>query len=225
MKILVVDNDPDIVELLSIYIKNENYQPIIANSGMQALDKLQQNSDISLVILDIVLPDMAGVDVIKTIRQNSQLPIIVVSAKASDIDRIQGLMVGADDYIAKPFNPLEVIARMKSLLRRSLPAESSKLVIGSITIDKKAREVTTNQGVDIQLTSLEFGILYLLASHPNQVFSAKEIFEKVWQQNGVFAAKTVMVHVSHLRDKLEAATNGEKIIQTVWGAGYKAVAA
>lgn len=225
MKILVVDDDKDIVELLSIYIKNEGYEPVTANSGEEALKKLHENPDIGLMILDIMMPKMSGIEVVQKVRKNSQIPIIIVSAKTSDIDKIQGLVTGADDYVTKPFNPLEVMARVKSLLRRSNPTNKEevpdKLEVGPITINKSSHEVITQNGDHVQLTALEFGILYLLASHPNRVFSADEIFERVWKQDSVVSAKTVMVHVSHLRDKLEEATNGEKVIETVWGVGYK----
>jgi DNA-binding response OmpR family regulator len=141
------------------------------------------------------------------------------------MDKIQGLITGADDYVSKPFNPLEVMARVKSLLRRAnaqmTSNEPDRLEVGPLIIDKDSHEVTTLTGQQIQLTALEFGILYLLASHPNRVFSADEIFERVWQQESIVSAKTVMVHVSHLRDKIEEATGGEKVIETVWGVGYK----
>lgn len=225
MKILVVDDDKEIVQLLSIYIKNEGYDPVLAYSGKEALTKLATEPDISLMILDIMMPNMSGIDVIKNVRKDSQIPIIVVSAKTSDMDKIQGLVTGADDYVVKPFNPLEVMARVKSLLRRSqhkvMDDKPDILDIGPLTIQKDSHEVKTITGKNIQLTALEFGILYLLASHPNRVFSADEIFERVWQQESIVSAKTVMVHVSHLRDKIEEATNGEKVIETVWGVGYK----
>lgn len=224
MKILVVDDDHDIVELLSIYIRNEGYEAIAATSGTAALQKLEQNPDIDLMILDIMMPDISGIEVLEKVRATSQIPIIIVSAKTSDLDKIKGLISGADDYVVKPFNPLEVMARIKSLLRRTHAGEDNipnQLTIGPITINKKSHEVVTASGQKVQLTALEFGILYLLASHPNQVFSADEIFERVWKQESIISAKTVMVHVSHLRDKLEAATNGEKVIETVWGVGYK----
>lgn len=225
MKILVVDDDKEIVQLLSIYIKNEGYDPVLAYSGKEALTKLATEPDISLMILDIMMPNMSGIDVIKNVRKDSQIPIIVVSAKTSDMDKIQGLVTGADDYVVKPFNPLEVMARVKSLLRRSqhkvMDDKPDILEIGPLTIQKDSHEVKTITGKNIQLTALEFGILYLLASHPNRVFSADEIFERVWQQESIVSAKTVMVHVSHLRDKIEEATNGEKVIETVWGVGYK----
>ena len=225
MKILVVDDDKEIAQLLEIYIKNEGYEPISAYNGREALTKLNTNPDIALMILDIMMPEMDGIEVIKEVRKDSQLPILVLSAKTGDMDKIQGLITGADDYVTKPFNPLEIMARVKSLLRRSennvTTTEPDILDIGPLTINKDSHEVKTLTGKDIQLTALEFGILYLLASHPNRVFSADDIFERVWQQESVVSAKTVMVHVSHLRDKIEEATNGDQVIQTVWGVGYK----
>ncbi len=225
MKILVVDDDKEIVELLSIYIKNEGYEAIAANSGQEALDQLAAHSDIALMVLDIMMPGIDGIEVVKKVRKNSEIPIIIVSAKTTDMDKIQGLITGADDYVTKPFNPLEIMARIRSLLRRSTQQTSKnvpdKLEVGPITIYKDSHEVVTDSGQKVQLTALEFGVLYLLASHPNRVFSADEIFERVWKQESVVSAKTVMVHVSHLRDKLEEATNGEKVIETVWGVGYK----
>ncbi|MEG0497134.1 MAG: response regulator transcription factor [Carnobacterium sp.] len=226
MKILVVDDDKEIVELLSIYIKNEGYEVEKAYNGKEALVKLANQKDIDLMVLDVMMPTVDGIEVVKTVRQDSQLPILMLSAKTTDIDKIKGLVSGADDYVAKPFNPLEVMARVKSLLRRStykLAQEEGleRLEIGPLIISKESHEVWTLTDQSIQLTALEFGILYLLASHPNRVFSADEIFERVWQQESLISAKTVMVHVSHLRDKIEEATGGEKVIQTVWGVGYK----
>lgn len=225
MKILVVDDDKDIVELMSIYITNEGYSVEKAYSGKEALTKLNTNPDIGLMVLDIMMPGMDGLEVLHEVRRDSQIPILMLSAKTDDLDKIQGLIQGADDYVTKPFNPLEVMARIKSLLRRSKNQEADReygqIEIGPLIINRDSHEVTTVAGDSLQLTALEFGILYLLASHPNRVFSADEIFERVWKQESVISAKTVMVHVSHLRDKIEEATNGEKIIQTVWGIGYK----
>lgn len=225
MKILVVDDDKEIVELLSIYIHNEGYEPVKAYDGKEALSKLRTMPDIDLVILDIMMPNVDGMQVVKELRKESQIPIIMLTAKTTDMDKIRGLVAGADDYVTKPFNPLEVMARVKSLLRRTKMQITSDtpdiLEIGSLIINKDSHEVKTINDQHIQLTALEFGILYLLASHPNRVFSADEIFERVWQQESVVSAKTVMVHVSHLRDKIEEATGGEKVIQTVWGVGYK----
>ncbi len=225
MKILIVDDDKEIVQLLEIYVKNEGYEPVAAYNGKEALTKLNIDPDISLIILDLMMPEMDGMSVIKEIRKDSDIPILVLSAKTTNMDKIQGLVTGADDYVTKPFNPLEVMARVKSLLRRSqgevINDQPDVLNVGPLVINKDSHEVKTLKGNVIQLTALEFGILYLLASHPNRVFSADDIFERVWQQESVVSAKTVMVHVSHLRDKIEAATGGEKVIETVWGVGYK----
>ena len=227
MKILVVDDDKEIVELLDIYIKNEGYEPVSAYNGKEALTKLHTDSGIKLMILDIMMPEMDGMQVVKEVRKDSDIPILIVSAKTGDMDKIKGLLTGADDYVVKPFNPLEVMARVKSLLRRSqknIKDEEPDIIdIGSLIINSDSHEVKTIDGKPIQLTALEFGILHLLASHPNRVFSADEIFERVWQQESVISAKTVMVHVSHLRDKIEEATGGKKVIETVWGVGYKVV--
>ena len=228
MKILVVDDDKEIVQLLVIYVKNEGYEPVAAYNGKEALTKLNTTPDIGLVILDLMMPEMDGMEVIKQLRKDSAIPVLILSAKTADMDKIQGLISGADDYVTKPFNPLEVMARVKSLLRRSEGTVTNDqpdvLNVGPLQINKDSHEVKTLKGDLIQLTALEFGILYLLASHPNRVFSADDIFERVWQQESVVSAKTVMVHVSHLRDKIEAATGGEKVIETVWGVGYKVAA-
>lgn len=224
-KILVVDDDKEIAELLEIYIQNEGNEPILAYSGEEALSKLHTIPDISLMILDVMMPGMSGFDVIKIVRKDTNIPILIVSAKMGDMDKIQGLITGADDYVTKPFNPLEVMARVRSLLRRSsnkVKNVAPEIIdAGSLTINKDSHEVKTVRGDVVSLTALEFGILYLLASHPNRVFSADEIFERVWQTESVVSAKTVMVHVSHLRDKIKEATNGDEVIQTVWGVGYK----
>lgn len=224
MNILVADDDKEIVELLTIYLNNEGYSVIPAYNGKDALDKFESDH-IDLVILDLMMPEMNGMDAVQFIRQQSTVPVIMLTAKSTDMDKIQGLIAGADDYVTKPFNPLEVMARVKALLRRTMMQEKKQeknvLQVGPLTIKKDSHEVITSDDQSIQLTALEFGILYLLASHPNQVFSADEIFERVWHQESIVSAKTVMVHVSHLRDKLEKATHGEKIIKTVWGVGYK----
>lgn len=225
-KVLIVDDDREIVDLLSIYCKNEGYEPVKAYDGVEAFRKLEEFPDIRLIILDIMMPKKDGISVVRELREgNNLIPILMLSAKSTDMDKIQGLTTGADDYVSKPFNPLEVMARIKSLLRRTAVKESEKetdvIEVGPLIIKKDSHEVKTLNGKNIQLTALEFGILHLLASYPNRVFSADEIFERVWQQESIVSAKTVMVHVSHLRDKIEEATGGEKVIQTVWGVGYK----
>lgn len=226
MKILVVDDDREIVQLLSIYLKKEGYSVLKAYNGQQALSFLENERDIALVILDIMMPQINGLSVVQSLRNNENpVPVILLSAKSADNDKIQGLMVGADDYVTKPFNPLEMVARVKSLLRRQqvylAPKEVDIIEIGQLIIRKDLHEVRTIMGQTVTLTALEFGILYLLATNLNRVFSAEEIFEAVWGQDSVMNARTVMVHVSHLRDKLESVTGGEKMIQTVWGVGYK----
>lgn len=229
MKVLIVDDDKEIVELLNIYLHKEGYQTVKAYNGEEALEQVKKDPDIQLMILDLMMPKKDGMTTVQELRQFSSIPVIMLTAKSTDMNKIQGLIAGADDYVTKPFNPLEVMARVKSLLRRvnmtpsNAPEldESKPLEVGSLTIKRDSHEVLTSEGENIQLTALEFGILFLLASHPNRVFSADEIFERVWQQESVVSAKTVMVHVSHLRDKLEKATGGEKVIKTVWGVGYK----
>ena len=226
MKILIADDYKEIVELLSIYSANEDYDVVKAYDGNEALEQLSANPDTDLMILDIMMPEKDGLAVVEELRHRQMnIPILLLSAKSTDMDKISGLTTGADDYVTKPFNPLEVMARVKSLLRRSRSQEenSDVIEIGPLVIDKNSHIVKTIEGEEIKLTALEFGILYLLASHPNTVFSADEIFERVWQQEAVVSAKTVMVHVSHLRDKIGDATNGDKVISTVWGVGYKIV--
>ena len=224
MRILVADDDKEICDLLEIYIKNEGFEVEKAYDGQQVLDKLKE-TEIDCLILDVMMPKKTGLEVVKEIRQDSALPILMLSAKTADVDKIRGLTNGADDYVVKPFNPLEVLARVKSLMRRSAygttESETGELEIGPLIIRKDQHLVETVDGVDIQLTALEFGILHLLATNPNRVFSADDIFEKVWKQESLVPAKTVMVHVSHLRDKIEKATGGEKVVKTVWGVGYK----
>ncbi len=225
MKILVTDDDKEIVDLLDIYLGNEGFVVEKAYDGNEALALLEQDPEIDLMILDVMMPKKDGIEVVKKVRESSQIPILMLSAKTADIDKIKGLVHGADDYVVKPFNPLEIVARVKSLLRRSSfhpdKGISDELRVGPLIIRKESHEVETLEGEQIQLTALEFGILHLLASHLKRVFSADEIFERVWQQDSLVSTKTVMVHVSHLRDKIEKATGGEKVIQTVWGVGYK----
>lgn len=226
MKILIVDDNKEITDLLKIYTDNEGYESITAYDGEEALEQFEKHPDTDLIILDVMMPKKDGIEVVKEIRESSQVPILMLSAKVSDTDKIKGLVNGADDYVTKPFNPLEVMARVKSLLRRSqhfnqVSEQINEISVGPLTIDRASHSVETDQGEQIQLTALEFGILYLLASHPNRVFSADEIFERVWKQDSVVSSKTVMVHVSHLRDKISQATDGEQVIETVWGVGYK----
>ncbi|OBR65849.1 DNA-binding response regulator [Paenibacillus oryzae] len=229
-RILIVDDEREIAELISIYLKNEGFVTEMAFDGEQALEAWNKEP-FDLVILDIMMPKMDGLEVCRTIRKEHHVPILMVSAKTQDMDKILGLMTGADDYMAKPFNPLELLARVRSLLRRSYQYskpdngdnreqnENRELRLGSLRIDKLSHSVDVD-GRPLQLTSTEFGILYLLAGQPGRVFSAEDIFQQVWKEKYFESNNTVMVHISKLRDKLEKEL-GEKLIVTVWGVGYK----
>ncbi|WP_042164593.1 response regulator transcription factor [Paenibacillus gorillae] len=226
-RVLIVDDEREIAELIEIYLRNEGYETEIAFDGEQALEAYGKAA-FDLVILDIMMPKMDGLEVCRRLRRDHSVPILMVSAKAEDMDKIMGLMTGADDYMIKPFNPLELIARVRSLIRRSYqysPAATAQsqeregLVLGQLTIDK-ASYTAAVEGRALNLTSTEFGILYLLASNPGRVFSAEEIFQQVWKEKYFESNNTVMVHISKLRDKLEQEL-GDKLIVTVWGVGYK----
>lgn len=222
--VLIVDDDKEIAELLQFYLENEGYIVYKAYNGEKALKVISEQS-IDLVILDVMMPKIDGLEVCRKIRETRNTPILMLSAKIEDMDKIIGLTTGADDYMEKPFNPLEVVARVKALLRRvqmqanRTQAPADQLFVHSLTINKKSHVVQTD-GTTIDLTPLEFDILYLLASHLGRVYSSEEIFERVWKEEAYGISKTVMIHISNLRKKLEEAT-GEKIIQTVWGVGYK----
>lgn len=221
--ILIVDDDKEIAELIEVYLKNEGYVTTLASNGIEALHILEQTNP-DLIVLDIMMPKMDGLEFCKNVRKDNHLPILMVSAKVEDMDKIIGLMTGADDYMIKPFNPLELIARVKALLRRANYKQKDKeediLYVRSLIIDKQSHTLTTENGL-IKLTAREFDILYLLAKNRGRVFSSEELFERVWKESGVGSNQTVMVHISNLREKLEAAVPGETFIQTVWGVGYK----
>ena len=224
-RLLIVDDDREIAGLIDIYLRNEGYATDQAHDGAEALAKLEEEA-YDLVVLDVMMPGMDGITACRRIREKREIPILMVSAKAEDMDKILGLMTGADDYMIKPFNPLELVARVKSLLRRSYQysrpasgADENIIVAGPLRIDKQSHSVEAG-GKPIRLTSTEFGILSLLAGHPGRVFSAEEIFQHVWKEKYFESNNTVMVHISKLRDKLEQ-ESGDKLIATVWGVGYK----
>jgi len=225
--ILIVDDDREIANLIDIYLRNEGFDTDQAHDGEEALNKLKSRT-FHLVVLDIMMPRMDGMEVCRRVRENASIPILMVSAKAEDMDKILGLMTGADDYVVKPFNPLELVVRVKTLLRRAYQygvqatsaADDEGLIrINELTINKATHAVEAD-GRAIHLTSTEFGILHLLASNPGRVFSAEEIFQQVWKEKYFESNNTVMVHISKLRDKLEQEM-GRKLITTVWGVGYK----
>ncbi|RKP57143.1 DNA-binding response regulator [Cohnella endophytica] len=224
--ILIVDDDREIANLIDIYLKNEGFDTAQAHDGEEALAKLSEKP-FHLIVLDVMMPKMDGMEVCRRIRENGSIPIMMVSAKAEHMDKILGLMTGADDYVVKPFNPLELVVRVKTLLRRAyqyvqqvLPGEEEGLLrVNELTINKSTHSAEV-EGRPVHLTSTEFGILHLLASNPGRVFSAEDIFQQVWKEKYFESNNTVMVHISKLRDKLEQEL-GRKLITTVWGVGYK----
>lgn len=228
-RVLIVDDEREIAELIEIYLKNEGFATEKAYDGEQAL-LAYGKKPFDLVILDIMMPNMDGLETTRRLRRDQSVPILMLSAKAEDMDKIMGLMTGADDYMIKPFNPLELIARVRSLIRRSYQYGSQadgngdtrsdkELRLGPLRIDKLSHAAEVD-GKPLHLTSTEFGILHLLASQPGRVFSAEDIFQQVWKEKYFDSNNTVMVHISKLRDKLEKEL-GDKMIVTVWGVGYK----
>lgn len=221
-KILVVDDEKDIRDLLEIYLRNDGYDVIKASGGAEALN-IVSNEKVDLVILDIMMPGIDGMEVCKAVRKKLNIPIMMLSAKSENMDKIQGILTGADDYMVKPFDPLELTVRIKALLRRAyyfnvdIYRDNNLITIENLVIDKKKHKVTI-EGEEILLTAREFDILYLLASNRGQVFSSEEIFEKVWKEKYYQSNNTIMVHMSRLREKIK---KGNNIIHTVWGVGYK----
>ena len=226
--ILIVDDEQEIADLVEIYLVSDGYKVFKANNAQDGLDILDKE-DIHLVLLDIMMPGMSGLEMCKKIRETNNIPIIMISAKSTDLDKILGLGTGADDYVAKPFNPLEVSARVKSQLRRYTQLNPNSNVhenvrneisIRGLTINKDNHKVTVYDE-EVKLTPIEFDILYLLASNPGKVFSTDEIFEKVCNEKVYEANNTVMVHIRRLRGKMKEDERQDKIITTVWGVGYK----
>lgn len=223
-KILVVDDEKEIRDLIEIYLKNEGYRVIKASNGEEALEVLE-TEEIQLMILDIMMPKIDGMEVCRRVREHLNIPILMLSAKSEDMDKIAGIMTGADDYLTKPFNPLELSVRVKALLRRAyyfgnINRDNSIIHVENLTIDKNNRTVKVGD-IEIPFTAREFDILYLLGSNKGKVFSSEEIFTKVWKEEYFGSNNTVMVHMSRIREKLEKYIAGNKIIQTVWGVGYK----
>ena len=226
--ILVCDDDKEIVEAIEIYLQQEGFHVLKAYDGEEALEILK-NNEVHLLIMDVMMPKLDGIRATLKIRENSSIPIIILSAKTEDSDKILGLNIGADDYVEKPFNPLELVARVKSQLRRYTQlnpnsntgkAAKNEITIRGLSINKDNHKVIV-YGEEIKLTPIEFDILYLLASNPGRVFSTDEIFEKVWNEKVYEANNTVMVHIRRLRGKMKEDTRQDKIITTVWGVGYK----
>ena len=222
MNILVVDDEIEIADLVELYLKNEGYDVYKTYNSEQALKIINQRN-IDLAILDIMMPNIDGFTLCQKIRQKHKFPIIMLTAKISDADKIKGLNIGADDYITKPFMPLELLARVKAQLRRykNYNQNQSKIIaIKDLTIDKDKHECLKN-GKKINLTPTEFSILSLLAESENKVITTKQLFEKIWQEPYYpSSSATIMVHIRHLREKL-GETPKQKYIETIWGVGYK----
>lgn len=222
--ILIADDEAEIADLIELHLKKEGYDVLKAADGQEAVQAVQAHS-VDLAILDIMMPKLDGYEVIRQIQERHQMPIIFVSAKTSDLDKIAGLVRGADDYITKPFNPMELIARVNAHLRRYMqmrqtaPSDKSKLEAGGLVIYPDQRAVTL-YGETIELTPKEFDILLLLASYPKKVFSTENIFQHVWGEFYFETSNTVIVHIRTLRKKLRDDTNQNKLIKTVWGVGY-----
>ncbi|QJC50635.1 response regulator transcription factor [Paenibacillus albicereus] len=227
--VLMVDDEAEIIKLISLYLQSEKVRLRTAASGEEAL-AIIESEPIDLVVLDIMMPGVSGIEVCLAIRERRQMPIIFLSAKSEEIDKIHGLSVGADDYVTKPFSPLELVARIKSQLRRyaalrpaapgAAAMPSSVLRHDGIALDTLTREVTV-EDAEIRLTPREFSILELLLRHPGRVYSMEQLYELVWQEPFYESANTVMVHIRKLREKIEENPRQPRYIKTVWGVGYK----
>ena len=223
-KILICDDERDIRNALRIYLTGEGYAVCEADSGLAALE-LMQREEVQLVLMDIMMPGMDGMTATARLREQSNVPVILITAKSEDSDKILGLNIGADDYITKPFNPLEVIARVKSQLRRYTALGGAEkapgmLTVGPISMDDGSKQVMVD-GAPVSLTPIEYNILKLLLSHPGQVFSSAQIYEQVWNDPAYGSENTVAVHIRHLREKMGDNRRKSDFIKTVWGVGYK----
>ena len=223
--ILICDDQPDIVNALKIYLTPEGYRLYEAFTGTQAVELVRQE-DIHLILLDVMMPGMDGITATAKIREFSNVPIILLTAKSETEDKVLGLNVGADDYITKPFAPMEVLARVRSQLRRFATLGShqsedpSVLTVGAITLNDTAKSVTA-EGEPVSLTPMEYGILKLLMSHPGKVWSSTAIYEAVWQEAPLGSQGAVAVHIRHLREKIEIDPSEPRYLKVVWGQGYK----
>lgn len=223
-RILVCDDDRDIVAAIEIYLKSEGYEVFRAYNGREAMDILSRE-DVHLILLDVMMPEMDGIRATAKIREQKNIPILILSAKTEDSDKVLGLNVGADDYIAKPFNPIELVARVRSHLRRytnlgSIASQPDVLRVGGLEIDDASKRVTVD-GREVSLTPNEYGILLLLARHRGRVFSSNQIYEQVWGEPAFDVKKTISVHISHLREKIEVNPREPDYIKMVYGMGYK----
>jgi DNA-binding response OmpR family regulator len=223
-RILVVEDEPSIAEVVSLYMKRAGYQVQIAKDGRQAMSLLEKQIP-DLVVMDLMLPEIDGLSLTRWLRDHSNVPIIMVTARREEIDRIAGLEMGADDYVVKPFSPQELVSRVRAVLRRigrdqAEAGSDRSLSFEGLTIDSRSRVVTVKKS-EVELTAKEFDMLYLLARHPKQVFTRDQLLERVWGRADYIDPGTVTVHVRRLREKIESDASSPKHIITVWGVGYK----
>ncbi len=224
MNVLVCDDDEAIVDAVEVFLQQEGYNVYKAYNGEEML-AVTDNEEIHLVILDIMMPKLNGLQAIRRLRESKNIPVILVSAKSEDTDKIIGLNFGADDYLTKPYNPLELMARVKSQLRRytmlgSMVLEDHVLRVGGLELNRQTKEVTV-EGENVMVTPKEYGILEMLMGHPGHVYSIDQIYEYVWEEVPYQADNTVSVHIRHIREKIEMNTKEPKYLKVVWGIGYK----
>ncbi len=224
MNILVVDDDREIVDGIGIFLSGEGYTVLKAYDGMDALEALTEN-EVHLMILDIMMPRLDGIKTLMKLRESRNIPVILLSAKSEDADKILGLTAGADDYVTKPFNPSELVARVKSQLRRytmlgSITKQNGEIVIDGLSVHTENRTVRVD-GEDIRLTPIEYKILELLAKNRGRVFSAEDIYTRVWNGETAVGDNTIAVHIRHIREKIEINPKEPKYLKVVWGIGYK----
>ena len=223
--ILVCDDDREIVEAIEIYLSKEGYNVIKAYDGLEAIEILKKE-DVQLLLIDVMMPRLDGLRATLKIREKSGIPIIILSAKSEDSDKVIGLDVGADDYITKPFNPLELIARVKSQLRRytklgTMAGQKSNVyTVGGLEVNDDSKEVTVD-GESVKLTPYEYKILLLLVKNQGRVFTIEQIYENVWEEEAIAADNTVAVHIRHIREKIEINPKEPRYLKVVWGVGYK----
>ncbi|GAE36740.1 response regulator transcription factor [Halalkalibacter akibai] len=222
--ILVVDDEKEIRDAIDIYLKNEGITVLKAKDGIEALEKLNEEK-VHLILLDVMMPRLDGITTTFKIREQKNIPIIILSAKSEDTDKILGLQVGADDYVTKPFNPLELIARVKSQLRRyvnlgTYEGANQLINLNGLTLDQESKEVTAH-GEVVKLTPIEYKIVELLMKYPGRVFSINDIYERVWNEPSYNAENTVAVHIRKIREKIEIDPKNPRYLKVVWGVGYK----
>ena len=224
MNVLVVDDDREIVDSISIFLSGEGYKALKAYDGIEALDVLSEN-EVHLMILDIMMPKLDGIKTLMKLRESRNIPVILLSAKSEDTDKIFGLTAGADDYVTKPFNPSELMARVKSQLRRyttlgSIGKQNGEIVIDGLCVNTESKTVKVD-GENVRLTPVEYKILELLVRNRGRVFSAEDIYSNVWNEQNIVGDNTIAVHVRHIREKIEINPKEPKYLKVVWGIGYK----